>query len=405
MTAELHVAAMPFPTRQGTQAVVRAMLDSLAATGRDAHLLTYGSGEREIEAAFTLHRLPSLPGAASFRSGPSAQKLAQDVALVPAIARLVRRLRPRVVVAHHVEAALACLAARARPLVFFAHTALGPELPTYVPASFGFRAERALRSALLAKPVALLGHAVGAAGARLDVMLCNRASAAAAVSPLLARELAGASGVDIAYVPPPWPVPAPCTDDERARGRVELGVPAEAEVLVYAGNLDAYQGWEDVLHAFARIRATRADAWLVVASASSTELLVREAIQAGVANRLRVTALPSDEPGRRRLYAAADVAVVPRRAAGGLPIKLLDALARGVPTIATARATAGIELPAAALIATDDDPDAIANGVLLALRATGSARDMGARGRAYVAQAHAPARFVAALDAVVARAS
>ena len=110
MSNELHVAAMPFPTGQGTQAAVRAMVEARAAV-TDAELLVYGDGDERLEVTdvdlpFRLRRAggPSNPGA--FRSGPSFRKLVQDTHLV----RATRELRDstRIAVAHHVEAATAC---------------------------------------------------------------------------------------------------------------------------------------------------------------------------------------------------------------------------------------------------------------------------------------------------------
>ena len=89
----------------------------------------------------------------------------------------------------------------------------------------------------------------------------------------------------------------------------------------------------------------------------------REAVRLGVAARIRWAPLAT-ERDRAVVHAAADVALVPRRAPGGLPIKLLDALARGVPVVAGARALAGLPLTAAVTVVPDDDPAALAEAVV-----------------------------------------
>jgi glycosyltransferase involved in cell wall biosynthesis len=376
---------MPFPTRQGTQAAVRAMMDALARAhaGEGAHLLTYAAAEHPIDPPFTLHRISGFVDRGDFRSGPSLAKLVQDVELVPAIVRLASKLVPDVVVAHHVEAAMACMAARARPLVFFAHTALGPELPTYAPP--------------------ILTRALGAAGERLDATLVRRADAVAAISPALADALARDAGVGVTYVPTPWTVPAPRTDEERIAGRREAGLPEDADVLLYSGNLDRYQGWEHLIRALACVRESRPRAWLLVTTASDPTALVTEAVRSGVTHRLRVVKL-GDEAARRRAHAAADVAIVTRKSPGGLPIKLLDALARGVPTVVPRRGTAGIDLGGAARVVDDDDPEALARGALDLLGAPAVARAMGESARTHVLGAHSASKFVEAFDQVVAQA-
>lgn len=376
----IHVAAMPFPTAQGTQASIRAMLDVLAALGRDVHLITYARGAFEIAHAFALHRAPGVPGRDDFRSGPSLRKVAEDVALARELRRIARRIRPCVVIAHHVEAAAACIAARVEPWVFVAHTDLAPELPTYGP-----RAAAGVLQSL---------------GAAIDRAVATRASTVAAISPALCDTLEARVGRDIHYLPVPWPVPPPRTDEERRLARIELGIPEGDDVLLYAGNLDAYQGWESIVTATRTVADRRPRARLLVATESDRTPLDAAAAAARIQERLVVAPL-AGEPARRRAHAAADLALIPRRAPGGLPIKLLDALARGVPTIAAARAAAGLDLRGAALLVADDDPDALAFGALTALGAPEATHEIGERGRDYVATDHAPARFVEAFDRMV----
>ena len=370
---------MPFPTHQGTQAAVRAMLDVLGGLGRDTHLATYAEGAFEIDPSYVIHRARGAPGRQRFRSGPSLRKLAEDGQLALMLRRLAPRIAPDVVVAHHVEAAAACVAARVRPWLFVAHTDLGPELPTYGPRA--------------------LGPLLRRTGTRVDRELCRRADAVAAISPALCARLGEHAERDVAYLPIPWAVPPPIASAERPAARAALGLAASDEVILYAGNLDAYQGWELLVAALERIGRQRPGVRLLVATASDTTPLDALAREAGVAGRVRTVDVGGEER-RREIHAAADVAVVPRRAPGGLPIKLLDSLARGVPTVCAARAGAGLDLRGAAMIAADDDADALANGVLLALGAPEAALELGARGRRYVATDHAPQRFVEALDGV-----
>ncbi len=106
-------------------------------------------------------------------------------------------------------------------------------------------------------------------------------------------------------------------------------------VALYAGNLDGYQGWETI------VGACMPDMTLLVATESDPSPLIREAAAHRSGVRLLVTGL-ANEAQRAQVHAAADVALVPRRAVGGLPVKLLDALARGVPVAAEERAIAGL---------------------------------------------------------------
>lgn len=378
----LHVAAMPFPTVQGTQAAVRAMIEAEHEAGRQPALLTYAHAGYELTPAWPIHRVRDLSRDRSLRSGPSLRKLASDAQLALKAARLGRKLRPSTFIAHHVEAAAAVLAARLEPFVFVAHTALGPELPTYLPQRFG---------ALAAK-----------AGDALDVALARRASRTLAVSPQLAERLAEASGRPVRYLPVPWTIPPPIEPGEREKARTRFGFGPLEPVLLYAGNLDAYQGVERLAQAFAIVTSRRPEARLLIATTSANDAFERALWSLGCKDRVTFAPL-ADEPDRRVAHAAADVACIPREAAGGLPIKLLDALARGVPTVATRRATAGLALEGAAMVVGDDDPEALAAAALLTIEARESMRERAQRGIEYVRREHSPQRYLEALDAALQR--
>src|SRR5687767_14286649 len=101
---------MPFPSVQGTQAAVRSMLDAEHAAGLEPELLTYAHGAYDSQFPWKLHRIADVVRDRSLRSGPSWRKLVQDAQLV---AKLVSAASEKdVVIAHHVEAALAVRAAR-----------------------------------------------------------------------------------------------------------------------------------------------------------------------------------------------------------------------------------------------------------------------------------------------------
>lgn len=370
----LHVAALPFPSPQGTQAAVRAMLDALHEAGRPARLLTYAHGTEGPPMAFEHVRLAHAFGDGSLRSGPSLTKIAQDLALAAALARGA----PALVVAHHVEAAFAAWLAR-RPYVFVAHTALGPELPTYLHRRF----ER-------------LGAFASASGAGLEALLARGARATLAVSPALAMHLTASTGVEVRHLPVPWTVPAAIDPRERIDARRTFGLHADADVVLYAGNLDAYQGLEVL---FAALRALP-ETHLLFATHDPSPGVVEATLNSfDLVDRTRVVPLEG-EPCRRALHAAADVVAVPRKADGGLPIKLLEALARGVPVAGPRRAMAGLPLDRWVHTAEGNDPPALAEALRAALQATrtGTARAHVEAARAWVAQHHGPGPFLAALD-------
>jgi glycosyltransferase involved in cell wall biosynthesis len=386
---ELHIAALPFPSRQGTQAAIRAMLEARVRAGRRVELFTYATAGYAFAPSFGLHRAAAWP-AVSLRSGPSLRKLIADARMLVELRRLLRRLRPSVIVAHHVEAALLALAAgRGRdqprssgsarpPCVFFAHTDLAHELPTYA-----------------ARPCAI---ALRSAGAALDRLIRSRVAGSAAISPALAQNLRRGAG-SIEYVPLPWPLPRAIEEAERQPSRRELGLAADGCTALYAGNLDAYQAPLSMLDALAQLRAAGRSISLLLATDSDSRAFLRRARALNVP--VRTSAL-GDESLRRRLHAAADFAIVPRATPFGLPIKLLDALARGLPCAVAPAGEAG--LPAQDCFARAAEAGLAAAIEKLARDPVWSC-ELARRGRAYVARAHSDERFNVALDRVIAAAS
>ena len=180
----------------------------------------------------------------------------------------------------------------------------------------------------------------------------------------------------------------------RADARARWGYREGDRVLLYAGNLDPYQGWEDLLFAIAQL--DHRTFHLLAATESAPGPLWSLARTLGFADRLRVVPL-RDEEHRRQAHAACDLAVIPRRTPGGLPIKMLDALARGCPTVAVRRATAGLPLRDAAWLADDDSPRALARAIQLALSSSDERMTRAKNGRDFIIREHSDRAFSSAI--------
>ena len=367
----LHVACLPFPSHQGTQAAVASMLRASAEAGRRPALLTYAHGAHPVDARYEHHRVPDFPRVRSLRSGPSLGKIALDVRCILEIRRLTIRLRPDAIIAHHIEAALAAITANVAPVYYVAHTALSRELSVYFPR-------------LPASPLAAIGRWV-------ERFASGKAAGVAAIAPSLANLL----GAKVVYLPVPWAVVP--DRPERERARAALGIPLGAEVCLYAGNLDRYQGWDHLIAALAELRGSRPRARLLVATESDPAPVLAEAERRGVAESVDIRRLCS-ELARALAHAASDLAWVPRRTEGGLPIKMLDAFGRRLPVVAMSRATAGLAVSTVCEVVPDDDPRALAAGAAQLLgnpRRVDELRESGVR---YLDAHHSSGAFLSALD-------
>ncbi len=368
----LHVACLPFPTHQGTQAAIAAMLKASSEAGRQTHLLAYAQAAYELDAPYEIHRIPNFPNVRSLRSGPSWGKVALDARCVGEIRKLARQLQPRAIVAHHIEAALAALGAGVAPVYYVAHTSLECELPVYLPG--------------VAKRL------VGKVGRRVERQVCARAAGVAAVAPSLAALL----GDEVRYLPVPWPSSPGTERVIRNEARLALGLVPDAHVCLYAGNLDRYQGWEDLVEAISLLRQSDPKARLLVATASDPAPVRKVAERLGAADAIVFCGLGSEQ-SRMLAHAASDLAWVPRRTVGGLPIKMLDAFARELPVIATERATAGLPLQRACSIIPNDSPRALARAAESLLDNEGAANALRDGARRYLALHHSAEWFSTAM--------
>jgi glycosyltransferase involved in cell wall biosynthesis len=303
---------------------------------------------------------------------------------------LDRSLRPDVVAAHNYEALAACLAAGLRaPLLYRAHTIFGGELPTY----------------FHGRP--LLQRASGLIGEAADRLLPARAGFTVAVSPELEQELVrrGHPASRIRCITPGIDLGAPDRrggSAARSPRRAPLGLDERAEVVGYAGNLDRYQGLEDLLDAMAIVCATRPEAVLLVVTASDPGPLREAAALRGIERKVCIRPHPKELCDVLDVLAATDLCVAPRVLPGGFPVKLLSYLAAGRPVVATRSAAAGLELDEVALVVPDRSPGLLAAAIARLLRDPEARTRMGQHGRRLAETRFSWERATDALEEVLA---
>jgi glycosyltransferase involved in cell wall biosynthesis len=124
--------------------------------------------------------------------------------------------------------------------------------------------------------------------------------------------------------------------------------------LGYLPNLDAAKWMIDRI--LPRVRRVRSSARLVLVGASAPESLRKRGGDAvDIVGRV---------PDVRPFLERADLFVAPLRAGGGTRLKLLEAFAVGLPTVATTLASAGIAVRHGSDVATADDEETFANAIL-----------------------------------------
>jgi glycosyltransferase involved in cell wall biosynthesis len=184
------------------------------------------------------------------------------------------------------------------------------------------------------------------------------------------------------------------TDTDRfdpARGdgpriRRELGLGA-ADPLVTQIGVREPKGNDDVARAFARVRAARADARLLLVGARPEKRAALESVIAGLGlgDAVTIWGYRDDIPD---ILAAADVTVDASYTGHGITGALRESLAMETPVVATA-AAGNPELvrpEATGLLTPPRDPAALAAAVLRLLADPGWARSLGRAGRRLVTE-------------------
>jgi len=335
------------------------MAHALAERGQHVDVYTYHHGVERPGGGFRIIRIPGIPGYHRTSPGPSFVKLSLlDPQLAWKVFHGARANRYDVIHAHHVEGLLAALPAARMlniPLVYDVHTLLESELPYY--------------------PSVMPRTMFGKIGRRVDNLLPRLADHVVAVSDDIrdaAIRSTGRSdrvslipnGVEPELFPnrPPGPRSAP-------------------EHLVYAGNLATYQGFDLLLQAFARVRASRADLRLRVMTEDSLNGYEALAGSLGVRDAIDVASVSLPElPGA---LAAAQVAVNPRIDCTGLPQKLLNYMAAGCPIVSFESSAKHIINETSGLVVADRDIDGMAAAMVRLLDDRALARQLGLSAQNY----------------------
>jgi glycosyltransferase involved in cell wall biosynthesis len=378
----LQLGAFPFPSHQGSQVYVAGMARGLAWAGCTVHLAAYGHGEGAWPEGVRQVEVPRLP-IGTLASGPHWSKPVLDAVLVAAVARSLRR-GVQIVHAHNVEAPLVAwaamrLAGRRVPLVYNLHTSLEEELPVYGGA--GLQARAAARF-----------------GRQIDRLLPRLADACVAISPRAEARLREWGATTVEHVPPAVDMAELRGGDAaRARRRWALG---DGPWVVYCGNTDPYQDLPVLYAAMARLP----EVGLLVVTGAPAEAVRAEAIGHGVAPaRLRVV--------HSRLFgdtldalAVASAAALPRATCSGFPIKLLNTLGCGVPTVVAAGSAQPLE---GVVVVPDHDPLAMAGALRDLVDDPAMARRLGDGGRRAVSSRHAwsssSKRLISLYEALISR--
>ncbi len=179
-----------------------------------------------------------------------------------------------------------------------------------------------------------------------------------------------------------------------------LAADASEPALIFTGamdyrpNIDAVQYFHDAI--FPRVRQEIPEVRFYIVGLNPAPSVRR----LGETPRVIVTGTVADV---RPYYARASVCVAPLRLARGVQNKVLQAMAMGLPVVATSRACQGLAAEPGKHLHVEDEPAAFASRVVTLLRSPGERRVLGRQGRAFVEAHHAWESSLARLDTFIAK--
>lgn len=305
----LVLAPQPFFVDRGTPIAVRALLETLAASGHRLDVIVYAEGEDIAIPGCTFLRVPRIPGTLRMPPGFSLKKAVCDAAMLPMAAWRLARHRYDVI--HAVEEA-AFIAMLLGPLFRVPYVY---DIDSSIPEQ-------------ISDKYALPGWLHGAlvAAERLAVSRSLAAICCCKALEDLVRAYAPAVPVqtleDAALVDPDAEVAPSIATDE--------------PVAMYVGNLEAYQGVALLIDGFALAVNGGGRGRLVIIG--GTEAHVAEhrdrAARLGVGDRVDLLGpRPVEQLGH--YLAQATVVVSPRIQGRNTPMKVFSYLASGRPLLAT----------------------------------------------------------------------
>jgi glycosyltransferase involved in cell wall biosynthesis len=353
------VAACPYPVPQGSQVYIEQTVRALHLAGHQAHLVCYGHGLGNPPADIPVVRCGRLPGDIRTAAGPSVVKPLLDLMLAHTISRGAKTHGWQALVAHNYEGLLAALASGVKPVVYVPHNALVDELPHY----FGG------------------AHWASKAGGWLDRLLPKRADAVVALHQRLADYLIACGCREDRVVVSPPAAPVDVFD----------GLPPEEDLpyVLYTGNLDQYQNPQLLCDAIQLLRQRLPEVYVVVATHDARSMEGAVTVKALGFNTVA------------ELLQKDAILAAPRVSWSGYPIKLLNAMAAGRPSVACASAAAPLANGETGIVVPDDDAEAFAEALQSLLQNTSLRRRLGVNARQAAMQSHTLAHMAEGLNAAL----
>lgn len=361
LSKALVIAPQPFFTARGTPFSVYYRTMITADLGVSVDLLTYGEGQDVDISGVRIIRIPRFKRLGNVKIGPSALKLFLDIFVVIWTLALLLRNRYDFVHAHE-ESVFFCRFLKPIfrfKLVYDMHSSLPQQLT-----NFSFT-----KSKLIIGIFEMLENSCIRSS---DVIITICPALADYVDQLIGKQekhlLIENSIFEEVKLLQSETQKESSPLSNVADDAVE--VPKDRPLVVYTGTLEAYQGIELLISAFAQVLTIKPDAFLLIVGGSPNQVkkYLDFAIQQGIGESVIFTGLVPQRLAKH-YNSLADVIVSPRISGTNTPLKVYEQLFCGVPLVATNIYSHTQVLSPDVAFLVEPEPSSMANGLVQAMNA------------------------------------
>lgn len=359
MNKALVIAPQPFFTARGTPFSVYFRTLVTAEQHVSIDLLTYGEGQDVDIPGVRIIRIPRFALFGDVKTGPSGLKLFLDLFIILWTLGLLLRNRYDFVHAHE-ESVFFCRFLKPIfrfKLVYDMHSSLPQQLT-----NFSFT-----KSSLL---IGLFEKLENTSIRAADVVITICPALADYVDQLIGKQDKHLLIENSIFDEVKLHKPAPNVDASGNPENMEnaLVVPNGQPLVVYAGTLEAYQGIDLLVSAFALVLAVRQDALLLIVGGSQEQVKRYSdlAKQVGLGKNCIFTGRVPQVMAKH-YNSLANVIVSPRISGTNTPLKVYEQLFCGIPLVATNIYSHTQVLNEDVAFLVDPEPEFMAKGIINAL--------------------------------------
>jgi glycosyltransferase involved in cell wall biosynthesis len=357
----LMIAPEPFFQPRGTPFSEYYRARAFTELGHQVDLVTYPIGSDVSMPGLRIFRAAGVPGVRSVKIGPSLAKIPLDAMVFVSAVRRLLSGKYDLLDCHEEAGLMGVILSRlfGVPTIYDMHSSLPEQL-----SNFRFSRSRLLRYLFD------VGERWTIRGSEAVIVIC----------PHLQEVVARVDSQRPCFLIENSPLAesgAPAGDQEVRELRRNLQL-EDAQILLYTGTFEAYQGFELLFDAARKVMEEEPAAHLLMVGGHPAQVRGAEALARRKGLQGKVIFAGQHPPSEMALYlAAGDVLVSPRSSGTNTPLKIYSYLQSGKPIVATRLLTHTQVLDDDVAVLTEPHPQAFAEGILSLIRDSARARNVG----------------------------